>query len=102
MCKKSVIICNLINRHNIFITEHSCPVPNLVLILPFVCLLYNSEDCREMLPTQSCRKEYPKKTTESQNAWTWNGPVEITLSKAPAEAGSPRAVCTRSQPGGFE
>lgn len=91
MCKKSIIVGNLINRHSIFITEHS--LPNLVLILPFVCLPYYSEDFRKKLPAQDYRKEYPK-TTESQDSWVWEGPVEITQSKPPVEAGSSRAVCT--------
>lgn len=78
MCKKSVIVSNLINTHHIFIPEHSHPLPDLVWILSFICLPDYSEDFREKLLTQSCRKEYPKKTRESWTAWAWEGPVEIT------------------------
>jgi len=39
--------------------------------------------------------------TESQNVWGWKGPLWVTQSNPPAEAGSPRAGCTGPRPGRF-
>lgn len=37
----------------------------------------------------------------SQNGWGCKGPLEVTLSKPPAQAGSPRTHCPGLCPGGF-
>jgi len=39
-------------------------------------------------------------STESQNVRGWKGPLWVTQSSPPAEAGSPRAGCTGPHPGG--
>lgn len=39
--------------------------------------------------------------TESQNGRGWMGPLEVTLSNPPAQAGSPRAGCPGPHPDGF-
>jgi len=39
-------------------------------------------------------------TSESQNGRGWKGPLWVTQSNPPAEAGSPRAGCTGPRPGG--
>ena len=38
--------------------------------------------------------------TESQHGGGWKGPLGVTQSNSPAEAGSPRAGCTAPRPGG--
>jgi len=38
----------------------------------------------------------------SQNGRGWKGPLGITQSNPPAEAGSPRAGCIGPRPGGVE
>ena len=42
----------------------------------------------------------PLGITESQNSRGWKGPLWVTQSNPPAEAGAPRAGCTGPRPGG--
>ena len=43
---------------------------------------------------------YLQNHTESENGRGWKGPLWVTQSNPPAEAGSPRAGCTGPRPGG--
>ena len=50
--------------------------------------------------TGATRPGFALALTESQNSRRWKGPLWVTQSNPPAEAGSPRAGCTAPRPGG--
>ena len=57
----------------------------------------------EYLQVSVCRCVWRRavvRITESQNARGWKGPLWVTQSSPPAEAGSPTAGCTGPCPGG--
>jgi len=53
------------------------------------------EGCRPVAGSSGCHR-----IPESQNVRGWKGPLWVTQSNPPAEAGSPRAGCTGPCPGG--
>jgi len=62
------------------------PAPHTSLAVPY-------------LHTFSVRMQLSCTTTESQNGRGWKGPLWVTQSNPPAQAGSPRAGCTAPRPG---